>query len=77
MEHKFAYNNSRSLAAAEQLSKAGYGQLAWINGGLDSAQKGDLDSERADDLRYGGIGGLSEVSPTCPSFRLFLHCVNS
>jgi rhodanese-related sulfurtransferase len=50
----------RSLAAAEQLARAGYGDLAWINGGLDSAAPGDLGVVGAPDLRFGGIGGLSE-----------------
>ncbi len=30
----------RSLAACEQLSKAGYPTIAWINGGFDSCKKG-------------------------------------
>ena len=52
----------RSLAAAEQLSRVGYGTLAWINGGLDTAKKSDLPIKgEFDDLRYGGIGGLSEL----------------
>lgn len=52
----------RSLAAAEQLSRVGYGTLAWINGGLDTAKKTDLPIKgEFDDLRYGGIGGLSEL----------------
>ena len=51
----------RSLSAAEQLSRAGYTSLAWINGGLDTAQKGDFEVLNSDDLRYGGIGGLSEL----------------
>lgn len=51
----------RSLAAAEQLHRAGYSTLAWINGGLDSSRKGDLPSVGDVDLRYGGIGGLTEV----------------
>ena len=51
----------RSLAAAEQLSKAGFGQLAWINGGFDAAQPTDLPVKNAEDLRFGGIGGLSEA----------------
>ena len=51
----------RSLAAAEQLSKAGYGQLAWINGGFDAAQPSDLPVKGAPDLRFGGIGGLAEI----------------
>ena len=51
----------RSLAACEQLSKAGYQEVAWINGGFDTAQKDDLPVANASDLRFGGIGGLSEV----------------
>jgi len=49
----------RSLAAAEQLARAGYADLAWVTGGLDSAAPGDLTVVGAPDLRYGGIGGLS------------------
>ena len=51
----------RSLSAAEQLSKAGYGTIAWVNGGLDTSKKTDLPVKGADDLRYGGIGGMSEA----------------
>ena len=51
----------RSLSAAEQLSKAGYSTIAWINGGLDTSKKTDLPVKGADDLRYGGIGGMSEA----------------
>ncbi|KAK9847231.1 hypothetical protein WJX84_005305 [Apatococcus fuscideae] len=51
----------RSLAACEQLSRAGYPTLAWINGGFDTAQKGDLPAEGDKDLRLGGIGGVSEL----------------
>ena len=50
----------RSLAACEQLSKAGYQEVAWINGGFDTAQKDDLPVANASDMRFGGIGGLSE-----------------
>jgi hypothetical protein len=34
-----------------------------VNGGLDTAKKADLpvSSAAGDDLRYGGIGGMSEV----------------
>jgi rhodanese-related sulfurtransferase len=39
----------RSLAAAEQLSNAGYTTLAWLNGGFDAAAPGDLPAPR--DLR--------------------------
>lgn len=56
-----APRHCRSLAAAEQLSKAGFGQLAWINGGFDAAQPTDLPVKNAEDLRFGGIGGLSEA----------------
>jgi hypothetical protein len=51
----------RSLSAAEQLSRAGYTTIAWVNGGLDTAKKTDLPVVNSDDLRYGGIGGLSEL----------------
>ncbi|KAF8066281.1 STR11 [Scenedesmus sp. PABB004] len=51
----------RSLAAAEQLSRAGYQKLAWINGGLDTARPGDLPTTNGRDVRYAGIGGLSEA----------------
>ena len=34
--------------------------MAWINGGFDTARKEDLPVVGAPDLRYGGIGGLSE-----------------
>jgi rhodanese-related sulfurtransferase len=52
----------RSLAAAEQLSRAGYARLGWINGGLDAAKAGDgLATEDGRDIRYGGIGGVSEL----------------
>jgi len=49
----------RSLAACEQLSRAGYQTLAWINGGLDTAKPGELASKDGKDLRLAGIGGLS------------------
>jgi rhodanese-related sulfurtransferase len=52
----------RSLAAAEQLSRAGYARLGWINGGFDCAKAGDgLATEDGRDIRYGGIGGVSEL----------------
>lgn len=53
--------SSRSLAASEQLSKAGYRELAWINGGFETAKKGDLPVTGADDVRLAGIGGLSKL----------------
>ena len=51
----------RSLAACEQLSKAGYQTLAWVNGGLDTAKPGDLPSKDDKDLRLAGIGGVSAM----------------
>lgn len=51
----------RSLAGAEQLARAGYGKIAWINGGFDTARPGDLSTSNGKDIRYAGIGGLSEV----------------
>lgn len=51
----------RSLAAAEQLSRAGYQTLAWINGGLDTAGGGALPTTNGRDVRYGGIGGVSQL----------------
>ena len=44
----------RSLAACEQLSRAGYGPLAWINGGFDTAQPGQLATKDNVDIRLGG-----------------------
>ena len=40
----------RSLAACEQLSRAGYQEIAWINGGFDTARKEDLPVVGAPDL---------------------------
>lgn len=51
----------RSLAAAEQMSRAGYTNLAWINGGLDTAGEDTLPTTNGKDLRYGGVGGVSQV----------------
>ena len=49
----------RSLAACEQLSLAGYGPIAWISGGFDTAQPGDLPTKDGADIRLGGgcVGG--------------------
>jgi rhodanese-related sulfurtransferase len=41
----------RSLAACEQLARAGYQQLAWINGGLDTARKGNIETTDGKDIR--------------------------
>ena len=52
----------RSLAACEQLSRAGFRALAWLNGGLDMALPGDLPTAPPDaDPRYAGIGGASAL----------------
>jgi len=52
----------RSLAACEQLSRAGYTELAWVSGGLDTVRPGQVDTiPENKDLRYSAIGGLSEV----------------
>lgn len=51
----------RSLAAAEQLVRAGYEQVGWIAGGLDTAKASALPTPDNKDLRYAGIGGLSEA----------------
>jgi uncharacterized membrane protein len=51
----------RSLAACEQLNRAGYENLGWINGGFDNS-KGDQILTRDDtDIRFAGIGGVSAV----------------
>lgn len=51
----------RSLAACEQLARMGYKNLGWINGGLDMVKPGELPTVGGKDIRYGGIGGLSEL----------------
>ncbi|GLC43149.1 hypothetical protein PLESTB_000857900 [Pleodorina starrii] len=51
----------RSLAACEQLSLAGYETLAWVNGGFDSCKKGEVPTVGDVDIRFAGIGGLSEA----------------
>ncbi|KAI8102060.1 hypothetical protein M9434_007119 [Picochlorum sp. BPE23] len=51
----------RSLSACEQLARVGYQNIAWINGGLDTARPGNIPTKNGVDVRVGGIGGLSEV----------------
>ena len=51
----------RSLTACEVMVKAGYQTVAWINGGLDTARAGDIKTANGSDVRYGGIGGFSEL----------------
>ena len=51
----------RSLSACEQLAKNGYQKVAWVTGGLDSAEPGDLSVVGNKDVRFAGNGGLSDV----------------
>lgn len=51
----------RSLAACEQLSRAGYKNVAWINGGFDNSTAGQIPTRDGQDVRLGGIGGLSSL----------------
>lgn len=51
----------RSLAACEALSNAGYSQLAWVNGGFDTAETGEIPTVDGTDIRLAGIGGLSSL----------------
>lgn len=50
----------RSLAACEQLYKAGYRNLFWLNGGYDTAEDRDFEREGSQPLKFAGIGGVSE-----------------
>ncbi|AEE84952.1 Rhodanese-like domain-containing protein 11 [Arabidopsis thaliana] len=50
----------RSLAACELLYNAGYENLFWVQGGLESAQDEDLVTEGVQPLKLAGIGGFSE-----------------
>ncbi|GMH36075.1 hypothetical protein BSKO_03943 [Bryopsis sp. KO-2023] len=56
----------RSLAACEQLSRAGYQTLAWVNGGFDTAVPGDLPTKDGADLRLAGVGGVSAALGMTP-----------
>ena len=49
----------RSLAACEQLVRAGYPTVAWLNGGYDAATLADFDTTTGKDMRYGGVAGVS------------------
>lgn len=49
----------RSLAACEQLSRAGYTQIAWLNGGYEAVDKGAIACVGEMDVRMAGVGGLS------------------
>lgn len=51
----------RSLAACEQLVKAGYPSVGWLSGGFDAARKPDFDTSTGEDMRYGSVAGLQGV----------------
>ncbi|KAK9278499.1 hypothetical protein L1049_028065 [Liquidambar formosana] len=50
----------RSLAACEVLYNAGYRNLFWVQGGLESAEEEDLVREGPQPFKFAGIGGVSE-----------------
>ncbi|XP_022135280.1 rhodanese-like domain-containing protein 11, chloroplastic isoform X1 [Momordica charantia] len=58
----FHLNNifGRSLAACELLYNAGYKNIFWVQGGLETAEEEDLVREGPQPLKFAGIGGLSE-----------------
>ena len=57
-----SFSTNRSLAACEQLSRAGYTELAWVSGGLDTVRPGQVETTPDNkDLRYSAIGGLSAI----------------
>ncbi|QDZ23809.1 rhodanese-like domain-containing protein [Chloropicon primus] len=51
----------RSLSACEQLAKNGYSKVAWVTGGLDTAEPGDLPVKDGKDIRFAGNGGVSDL----------------
>lgn len=50
----------RSLAACEQLCNAGYGNIFWVQGGLEAAEEEDFEREGPQPFKLAGIGGVSE-----------------
>ncbi|XP_078172044.1 rhodanese/Cell cycle control phosphatase superfamily protein isoform X1 [Carex rostrata] len=50
----------RSLAACEQLYKAGFQNLFWVQGGLEAAEEEDFQREGPQPFKLAGIGGVSE-----------------
>ncbi|KAJ0106341.1 hypothetical protein Patl1_18179 [Pistacia atlantica] len=54
------HNSDRSLAACELLYNAGYRNLFWVQGGLETAEEEDLTREGPQPLKFAGIGGVSE-----------------
>jgi rhodanese-related sulfurtransferase len=55
--------SQRSLSAANALINAGYSQISWLEKGYDKCAKGEdkLPTKDDVDIRYAGIGGVSEV----------------
>jgi hypothetical protein len=51
----------RSLAACEQLNRAGYENLGWINGGFDNSKPEEIPTRDGKDIRFAGIGGVSAL----------------
>lgn len=51
----------RSLAACEQLSRAGFTDIAWVNGGFDNSRPGDVPTKGDEDIRLAGVGGVSSI----------------
>jgi len=49
----------RSLAACEQLSRAGYEEIAWLNGGCEAADEKVIPTIDGQDIRLAGVGGVS------------------
>ncbi|XP_002962237.2 rhodanese-like domain-containing protein 11, chloroplastic [Selaginella moellendorffii] len=50
----------RSLAACEQMYKAGYRNIFWLSGGFDAVEEGEFEREGPQALKLAGIGGISE-----------------
>ncbi|CAA7404848.1 unnamed protein product [Spirodela intermedia] len=50
----------RSIAACEQLYNAGYRNLFWVQGGLETAEEEDFQREGPQPFKLAGIGGVSE-----------------
>jgi hypothetical protein len=51
----------RSKDAAEQLARAGYKNLAWVDGGLNNSHAGEVPTLDGTDIRLAGIGGVSAL----------------
>jgi hypothetical protein len=39
------------LTCSETIARLGFSHVAWVNGGLDTAQKGDIDTVNGVDVR--------------------------